>query len=120
MARRRLRPVIALFVTVASVGLAAESAAANHRGAVADCGIAGTFTVRATPNGAGFESPPFGDVLLFAEGGTLSVLRLSVDGQVTWEAAAVGRARNNVEEVTCSFTLANGVEVQATGVFTGR
>ena len=32
----------------------------------------------------------------------------------------IGMASNNVEEVTCSFTLNNGVYIEITGVYMGR
>jgi hypothetical protein len=105
---------------VGSVGLLAQPAAALHNGATANCGTAGTFTIQATPNGAGFESPPFGDALLFEEGGRLSIFVISIDGRVTFDAAEVGMANNHLEEVTCSFTLANGVHVEVTGILAGR
>jgi hypothetical protein len=120
---RRMRhgmAVLAGSVMVASVGLLAQPAAALHDGATANCGSAGTFTIRATPNGAGFESPPWGDVVLFEEGGTLTVFVISIDGQVVFDANEVGRANNHLEEVTCSFTLANGVHVEITGLLVGR
>ena len=98
----------------------AQHARALHGGAIADCGDAGTFVLRTTPNSAGFESPKVGDVLLFEGGGTLSVLVLIINGQVVWDTAAVGMTRNHIKEVTCSFTLANGAPVVVTGVFTGR
>jgi hypothetical protein len=70
--------------------------------------------------GQGFESPPWGDVLLFQGGGTLSPLVVYIDGEVAWDDASGGLANNAVDEVTCSFELANGVHVEATGVFTRR
>lgn len=108
------------FGLLAIIGLLAQPAAALHGGAIADCGDAGTLTVRATPNAAGFESPLFNGVLLFEEGGTLSLMIVSLDGVVAWDDAAVGVTANAVEEVTCSFELANGVDVEATGVHTGH
>jgi hypothetical protein len=57
-------------------------------------------------------------VLPFEGGGTLSTLAEYRDGVLDWDPTAVGRARNNLEEVTCSFALANGVELQITGVYT--
>ena len=121
MAHVRLRTAaVAGLVTAGAVGLLAQPAAALHGDAIVDCGSAGTFTLRTTPNGAGFESPPWGDVLLFEGGGTLAPLVASADGRVLWDNASNGMATNNVDEVTCSFTLANGVHVEVTGVFTRR
>jgi hypothetical protein len=116
-----IRHGIGVLATVATATLVvvAQPAAAFHRGATADCGDAGVFTVRATPNGAGFESPSPNSILLFEEGGTLSIRRAVRDGVLVWDSAAVGMAHNNVDEVTCSITLANGVHLVVTGVYTG-
>lgn len=119
MALVRRAIAVAVFAMIGS-GLLIQPAGALHGDAVADCGSAGTFTLRTTPNGAGFESPAWGNVLLFEGGGTLAPLVVSRDGQVLWDDAARGLARNAVEEVTCSFTLANGAQVVATGIFTRR
>lgn len=107
-------------VALGPVVLQAQPASALHGEAIADCGTAGTFHLRTTPNGAGFESPPWGDVLLFEGGGTLAPLAASRDGQILWDSASGGMAHNNVDEVTCSFTLANGAHVEVTGVFTRK
>ena len=115
--RRRL--ALVGLVTLAWVGLLAQPAAAFHKGAIADCGDAGTFTVRAQENGAGFEAPPPSGALLFEEGGVLTILKIVRDGAVIFDAAATGRANNAVDEVTCSITLANGVELEITGVSAG-
>jgi hypothetical protein len=120
MARIRRRIAIAGSVALLAVGVLAQPVAALHKGATADCGSAGILTLKAQPNGAGFEAPPPGDVLRFEEGGTLSILVLQIDGQVVFDAAAVGRANNNIDEVTCSFELANGVPFVVTGIYTGR
>jgi len=116
-ARRRL--ALVGLVSLAWVGLLAQPAAAFHKGAIADCGDAGTFTLRAQENGAGFEAPPPSGALLFEEGGVLTILKIVRDDVVVFDAAVTGRANNAVEEVTCEFTLANGVEVEITGVFAG-
>jgi hypothetical protein len=115
--RRRL--ALVGLVTVAWVGLLAQPAAALHKGATADCGDAGTFTVRAQENGAGFESPPPSGAFLFEEGGVLTLLRIVRDGVVTFDAPATGRAKNAVDEVTCVMTLANGSVLEITGVLGG-
>jgi hypothetical protein len=120
MASIRRWIAVGMLAAVATVGLLAQPAAALHGGAIADCGNAGTFALRTTPNSADFQSPPVNAVLLFEGGGTLSVLAVSRDGRLVWDSAATGMASNAVEEVTCSFTLANGVHVAITGVFTRR
>jgi hypothetical protein len=120
MARTGIKLAVVGLLALASLGLLVQPAAAFHAGATVNCGTVGTFTVRATPNAADFESPPPNAVLLFDEGGTLSILEVYRNGQLVWNPAHVGRASNNVEEVTCSYTLANGVQLQVTGVFTGH
>ena len=72
-------------------------------------------TLRATPNAAGFQSPAVFNVLLFEEGGTLTELQARVNGTVTWDAAAVGRTANAVDEVVCSFTIGNGDRSRSRG-----
>ena len=119
MARIRRSAAVALFVALVATGALALPAAALHEGAIADCGTAGTFTLRSTPNSGGFSSPPVNSVLRFEGGGTLSIMREYRDGVLDWEpGAGVGIASNNLEEVTCTFTLANGVELAITGVYT--
>ena len=119
LAKRRVVAVIlaAAIGVLALMGLLAQPAAAVHGGAIVD-GPAGTFRLATTDNGAGFQAPPFTAVLRFEEGGTLSVQQAYFNGLLVWDPAAVGRAANSVDEVTCSFTLANGVDVDITGVLT--
>jgi hypothetical protein len=45
-------------------------------------------------------------------------MKASFGGVVVFDPAATGRAAKAVEEVTCSFTLRNGVFVEITGVYT--
>ena len=73
---------------------------------------------RAAENSAGFQSPAPDHVLVFEEGGVLTVLRLSVNDNVVIDRAATGQARNAVDEVTCSFTFtaAPFFEFEVTGV----
>jgi hypothetical protein len=112
--RRRLG--LAAFLGLVWIGLLAQPVAALHDGAIADCGDAGTFTINAQPNGAGFESPKGSDVLLFEEGATFIIYRIVVDGVVTFDVAQVGQAHNALDEVTCTYTLRNGVEIEETGL----
>ena len=86
-------------------------AGATHAGATADCGSAGTFTVKAQDTGAGVQFPDPGKLVLFEEGGALTVLEFYVDGQLVWSAAQTGRANNNVTVVTCSFRNADPGEL---------
>jgi hypothetical protein len=46
------------------LGTFAQPAGATHDGAIADCGSAGTFTVKAQDNGAGVQSPGPGELVL--------------------------------------------------------
>jgi hypothetical protein len=100
------------------LGTFAQPAGATHAGAIADCGSAGTFTVTAHDNGAGFQSPAPADVLVFEEGGTLAILEFYANGQLLFSNAQTGRANNNLEEVTCSFTTGGGVLFTAIGILT--
>jgi hypothetical protein len=119
MAHIRRTRAIAALVVLASVGLLAQPAAASHENAIVDCGDAGTFTLRTTPGG-GFFWPGPTSVLLFDGGGTLSVLIVFRNDVLLYDDPATGVENNAVEEVTCSFTLANGDELEITGVYTGR
>ena len=111
----RRRPVAALLASTLVLGVA-PSALALHNGATVDCGDAGTFHIEAQPNGAGFEAPPPGDAIQFAEGGRLALLALTIDGVVVFDTTSVGRAHNALDEVTCTFSLANGVPFEVTGL----
>ena len=103
------------------LGVFAQSAGATHAGATADCGSAGTFTVKAQDNGAGTQSPDPGKVVVFEEGGALTVQRFYVNGQLIFTAAQNGAANNNVTEVTCSFRNADPGELfTVVGVLTAK
>jgi hypothetical protein len=104
---------------VASFALFAGSAYASHAGAVATCG-GDTFTLRAADNSGGFQSPAPDHVLIFEEGGVLTVFRLSVNGTVVLSRAEVGQANNARTEVTCSFTIGDGAHFEVTGLLTAR
>jgi hypothetical protein len=113
------RTIMALAVgALVVLGTFAQAAAASHAGAIADCGSAGTFTLKAHDNSAGFQSPGAGDVLVFEEGGTLAILEFYANGQLLFSNAQTGRANNNLEEVTCSFTNLDGVSFTAVGILT--
>jgi hypothetical protein len=115
-----MRRVITMLTvgTLVVLGTSAQPAAATHGGAIADCGSAGTFTVKAQDNGAGVQSPDPGKLVLFEEGGALTVFDFYVNGQLVFSIAPTGRAKNNVEEVTCSFRNADGELFTVTGVLT--
>src|SRR5215207_3931745 len=102
------------------LGACPQPAGATHDGATADCGSAGTFTVKAQDTGAGVQFPDPGKLVLFEGGGALTVLEFYVEGQLVWSAAQTGRASNNVTEVTCSFRNADPGELfTVVGVLTG-
>ena len=105
------RVVVGLVAALVILGAFPQLAAATHAGAIADCGGAGTFTVKAQDTGAGVEFPDPGKVVLFEEGGALTVLEFYVEGQLVWSAAQTGRAKNNVTEVTCTFRNADPGEL---------
>ena len=98
------RAATAVACAAASLGLFAGSASASHAGATATCN-GDTFTLRAAENSAGFQSPAPDHVIIFEEGGVLTVFRLSVNGTPVIDRAETGQAENAVNEVTCSFTL---------------
>jgi hypothetical protein len=101
----RLRTIGPFAITALfALGTFAGSAVASHAGAIANCGTAGTFTVKAANNSAGFQSPLPSSVIVFEEGGVLTVQEISRDGQLLFTRADTGRERNNLTEVTCSFT----------------
>jgi hypothetical protein len=99
------RAATAVACAAASLGLFAGNASASHAGAPVTCDNGDTFTLRAAENSAGFQSPAPDHVLIFEEGGVLTVLRLSVNGNVVIDRAETGRTSNAVEEVECWFRL---------------
>ena len=105
----------------ASLGLFAGNASASHAGALVTCDNGDTLTLRAAENSAGFQSPAPDHVLIFEEGGVLTLFRLSVNGNLMIDRADTGQAANAVNEVTCSFTLGAAPFVfEVTGVLTAR
>jgi hypothetical protein len=120
MSKRRAAVGLAASALVV-LGTFSQPAGATHAGAIADCGSVGTFTVKAQDNGAGSQSPDPGKVVVFEEGGALTVLEFYVDGQLIWSAAKTGRAHNNVVETTCSFRNADPGELfTVVGVLTAK
>jgi hypothetical protein len=118
MSRRRAITPLAITVLFA-LGTLAGPAVASHAGAIANCGTAGTFTVRAAENNAGFQSPLPSSVIVFEEGGVLTVQEISRDGQLLFTRADTGRERNNLTEVTCSFTTGSQGTFTVKGILTG-
>src|SRR5215203_4458193 len=101
-----------------ALGSAAGQAVASHAGAIANCGDAGTFTVKAAENSGGFQSPFPTSVILFEEGGVLTVHEISRDGQLLLTRANTGLNNNNLTEVTCSFTTGSDGTFTVTGTLT--
>jgi hypothetical protein len=67
----------------------------------------------------GLQAPLPNNVLLFEEGGQLTVFRFVEDGQVLVDVAGTGQAMNNVDEVTCTFQL-DGRQIEVTGILRKR
>jgi hypothetical protein len=105
--------------TLVAVGTLAGPAVGSHAGAIADCGSAGTFTVKAADNSGGFQSPLPTSVIVFEEGGVLTVQRISRDGQLIFDRGVTGREQNNLTEVTCSITTGSDGVFTVTGILTG-
>jgi hypothetical protein len=93
-------------------------AQASHAGAEADCGTAGTFTVKATNIPNGLQVPDPGVVTVFEEGGTLAIFEFSVNNELIFSVADTGRAHSVVAETTCSYTTGNGTPITVTGILT--
>ena len=111
--RRRVLTAIAA-TTVGVLAVLAPSAVASHAGATADCGTAGTFTIKATTNMADFQSPAPDKLILFEEGGVLTVRRLYVEGQLV-----LSRGTVVPNETTCTFTIGAGLTFTAIGTLAG-
>jgi hypothetical protein len=106
--------------TLVALGGVAGPAVASHAGATANCGGAGTFTVKAAENSAGFQSPFPTSVIVFEEGGVLTVHEVSRDGQLLVTRADTGRENDNLTEITCSFTTGSDGTFTVTGILTAR
>ena len=118
MSRRGTTTFLAMSMLVA-LGTTVGQALASHAGALVDCGTAGTFTVRAAENSAGFQSPLPTSVIVFEEGGVLTVQRISRDGQLLFTRADKGQERNSLTEVTCSIATGSDGVFTVTGILTG-
>ena len=118
----KLRAAIVLVVSaLATLALFVGSASATHAGALVTCDTGGTYTIRAVDNGAGFQLlPKQGDMLVFKEGGVLTVFSLSVNGELRYSAAETGQAKNAVTQHTCSFTIGAGAFFEVTGILNVR
>jgi hypothetical protein len=118
MSRRGAIPLLASTMLVV-LGTLAGPAIASHAGAIADCGTAGTFTVKAADNSGGFQSPLPTSVIVFEEGGVLTVQRISRDGQLIFSRAETGRAQNSLTEVTCQIATGSDGVFTVTGILIG-
>lgn len=116
-----IRAVVTTLATcaVATLGLCG-SAVASHAGAAVTCDNGASFTLRATDNGTGFQSPSPFTVLLFEEGGVLTIHSVRVDGNPLFSHADTGLAQNALTEVTCSFTIGAGAFFEVTGILNAR
>ena len=115
-----LRRVIAAVALAAAMGPAyVQTADAFHAGATVDCGSAGTFTIKATQTGAGpgIQAPYPWTTIVFEEGGVLTVGKFVENGRVLYNRNETGRAMNNVDEITCTFTFVRGL-IEVTGILT--
>jgi hypothetical protein len=104
------RAVIAFAACTAAFVLCG-SAVAGHDDETATCTTGTTvmtFTIRATPNSAGFESPNPFNVLVFEEGAVLTAHTVRVNGNLVFSHAVTGQAQNALTETTCTFTVGAG------------
>jgi hypothetical protein len=117
---RKIRIILVSLTALAAMGLGAyvQPALAFHAGATLKCGSAGTFTIRAQQTGAGPEAPFPGNLILLEEGGVLTVFKFTQNGQVLFDINETGRAKNNVDEITCTFAHLRGGEIEITGILT--
>jgi hypothetical protein len=120
------RAMIALAMCAAACVLPA-SAVAGHNDETATCTTGttvATFTIRATANSAGFESPNPFNVLVFEEGAVLTAQTVRVNGNLIFSHAVTGRAQNTLTETTCTFTVGSGMGAgsvfEVTGILNPR
>lgn len=115
-----VRRFAATVVASGALALAAAPALASHAGTTVDCGSAGTFTARAVQTAAGdHQAPEPSSVIVFEEGGALTVKEFRLNGQLRFALASNGRQQNAVDEVTCSFQNQAGTSFQVTGILAG-
>jgi len=103
------------------------SAVAGHDDETATCTMGTTvttFTIRATANSAGFESPDPFRVLVFEEGAVLTAQTVRVNGNLLFSHAVTGETQNALTEVTCTFTVGPGMGAgsvfEVTGILNTR
>jgi hypothetical protein len=107
------RVAVALATCAATVGLCG-TAIAGHDDEMATCRdpngtVVGEFTIRASANSAGFESPNPFNVLIFEEGAVLTAHTVRLNGNVLFSHAVTGRAQNPLTDITCTFTVGPGM-----------
>jgi hypothetical protein len=120
------RTVVVVALSVAAFVFPA-SAVAGHDDETATCTTGTTittFTIRATSNSAGFESPNPFNVLVFEEGAVLTAHTVRVNGNLVFSHAVTGRAQNTLTETTCTFTVGSGMGAgsvfEVTGILNTR
>jgi hypothetical protein len=118
---------VAVLATCAAAFVLAGSAVAGHDDETATCTsgtTVTTFTIRATVNSAGFESPEPFRVLVFEEGAVLTAHTVHLNGNLLFSHAVTGRAQNGLAEVTCTFTVGPGMGAgsvfEVTGILNTR
>ena len=115
-----LRRAAAIVLASGALALAAAPAFASHAGTTADCGSAGTFTIRAIQTAAGsHQAPEPASIIVFREGGALTVFEFRVNGQLRFTLADQGRQQNALDEVTCTFQNEAGATFEVTGILAG-
>jgi hypothetical protein len=114
------RRLAALALALVALAAAGTPALASHAGTTVDCGSAGTFTVRAMQTAAGdHQAPEPSSIIVFREGGALTVFEFRVNGVLRFTLADRGRQQNALDEVTCSFENEAGARFQVTGILAG-
>jgi protein-L-isoaspartate O-methyltransferase len=113
------RAIVAIGFATVTTFAAAQSALASHAGATVNRGSAGTFTVKAATNSAGFQSPTPFNAIVLEEGGVLTVQQILRNGALVFTRADTGAQENTVTEVTCSFTTGDGDTFTVTGILAG-
>ena len=115
---------VAVLATCAAAFVLTGSAVAGHDDETATCTNGTTFTIRATANSAGFESPNPFNVLVFEEGAVLTAHTVRVNGSLVFSHAITGRAQNKLTEITCTFTVGEGTGAgsvfEVTGILNTR
>jgi hypothetical protein len=122
MGRRSMRSRLARSAVPAAFALtllASGSVVARHAGAVADCGAAGEFIVRATRVNDSLDAPPPHGVVLFEGGAALTIFDMTINGATYFARADTGTEKNSLQETICSFTVPGRGLFVVTGLLVG-